>query len=382
MEIASERIYLADYEVDYSDIVGRKVECPEGCGLCCLCQPEVLPEERLFFRENHPDKLVMSKGPEPYLALAMKKGCGSCAFLSNGTRKCQIYDHRTAYCRQYPYHIYVSDKVKVELDLSCRGVWTGNGNDAIIEAKDIVARADRRIKAALTESRSVYDQFYANCKEAGVLSDQSILRMTVSENLNNFTDLGYISKVMELSEIEPVMTLDNIQREIRPDMIELELAARESALESMATKDPLNAPVYCDENWNWNIFMAQDEKMTWNVLTDSGELEEKGSVYVSDIPLKPLDEEGAKVLADYIEILNGRDSFMGSVFSLMDYNDYEDDMANAYYGCLSTTILDLMWRASMLDHFTGCGMGAKGMKEAIIFYDMDRLDAPTIGAFV
>jgi hypothetical protein len=27
-------------------------------------------------------------------------------------------------------------------------------------------------------------------------------------------------------------------------------------------------------------------------------------------------------------------------------------------------------------------MGAEGIKEAIIFYDMDRLDAPTIGAFV
>ena len=75
-------------------------------------------------------------------------------------------------------------------------------------------------------------------------------------------------------------------------------------------------------------------------------------------------------------------SFMGSVFSLIDYNEYEDDMANAYYGCLSTTILDVMWRASMLDHFTGTGMGAEGIKETIIFYDMDRLDAPAIGAFV
>ena len=34
------------------------------------------------------------------------------------------------------------------------------------------------------------------------------------------------------------------------------------------------------------------------------------------------------------------------------------------------------------DHFFGFGMGAEGIREAIIFYDMDRLDAPTIGAFV
>ena len=36
----------------------------------------------------------------------------------------------------------------------------------------------------------------------------------------------------------------------------------------------------------------------------------------------------------------------------------------------------------MLDRFMGVGCGAEGMREAIIFYDMDRLDAPTIGGFV
>jgi Fe-S-cluster containining protein len=373
---------VADYEVDYSDIAGRKVECPEGCGMCCLCQPEVLPEERAFFRENYPERMIKMRGPDAHFALAMKKGCGSCVFLSDGKRKCQVYDHRTAYCRQYPFHLYLSDRVKVELDMSCRGVWTGNGTDAMAEAKDIVAKADRRIVSTLRESRAVYGQFYANCKEAGILSDQSILRMSVSENLSNFADLGYLSKVMELSQMEPVMSLSGVQKEVRPDMPELEIAARESALDSMATNDPLNAPVYCDPEWNWNVFMAKDENIVWNILTDSGDLVQKGSAEASEIPLKPLEEDGAKVLADYIRILNGRDSFMGSVFSLIDYNDYEDDMANAYYGCLSVTVLDLMWRASMLDHFTKCGMGAKGIQEAVIFYDMDRLDAPAIGAFV
>jgi len=67
---------------------------------------------------------------------------------------------------------------------------------------------------------------------------------------------------------------------------------------------------------------------------------------------------------------------------MMDEWGYEDDMANTYYGAMSVTVLDLMWRASMLTHFMGAGTGESGMKEAIIFYDMDRLDAPTIGAFV
>ena len=57
-------------------------------------------------------------------------------------------------------------------------------------------------------------------------------------------------------------------------------------------------------------------------------------------------------------------------------------MANAYYGSVAVSALDLLWRASMMDHFMGTGMGADGIREAIIFYDMDRLDAPAIGAFI
>ena len=373
---------MPDYEIDYSDIAGRKVECPEGCGMCCLCQPEVLPEERGFFRVNHPDQLVKTRGPDSYFALAMKKGCGSCVFLKDGTRKCQIYDNRTAYCRQYPYHIHVSDRVKVELDLSCRGVWTGQGSDAMAEATAIVKAADKRIQSALKESKAVYRQFMANCREAGVLSDPSVLRMSVAENLTNFTDLGYLSGVLEAAELEAVMKLSMVKRPASPDMEELELAARESALESMNTTDPYNAPVYCDPEFKWNVFLYSDGMVHWNILTDAGDLIEVGRAAAEDIHLKPLDPDGVKPLADYIAVLNGRDSFMGSVFHLMDCNEYDDDMSNAYYACMATTVLDLMWRASMLDHFTGCGMGAEGIREAVIFYDMDRLDAPTIGGFV
>jgi len=72
---------------------------------------------------------------------------------------------------------------------------------------------------------------------------------------------------------------------------------------------------------------------------------------------------------------------LGNAFYMMDQLGYEDDMSNAYYGAMSVTILDVIWRASMLTHFMGTGMDASGIREAIIFFDMDRLDAPTIGAF-
>ena len=367
-------------EVDYSELIGKKVECPEQCGMCCLCQPEVLPEERAFFRTEYPQFLVKSKGPEPYFALALKKGRGSCVFLEN--RRCKVYDHRTAYCRQFPYHLYSGDRIQVELDLSCRGAWYGTGNDAVSEAKDLVARAEKRIERSLKESREVYKEFMANCREAGVYQDPSLLRMTVSENLSMFADPAYLSRILDMSQIEPVMSLSGLVPESRPDMEALEEAGMELAMDSMSSEDPLSVPVYCDPEWNWNMFMAVDGKIEWMVMDDEGELHHKAFADASDIRLKMPDDSGRDVLIDYVRTLNGRDSFMGSVFALMDQNGYEDDMANSYFGCMAVTVLDLLWRMSMLDHFMGTGCGAEGMKEAIIFYDMDRLDAPTIGGFV
>ena len=379
--IRSERIHVDEHEVDYTEVMGKKVECIDECGLCCLCQPEVLPNERAFFEKSYPKFLVRSKPPESYCALALKKGKGSCVFLEN--RRCKVYDHRTTYCRQFPYHVYVGDRVRVELDLSCRGAWTGKGADAYDEARDIVAKADARIEQAKVEAAEVYEEFYANCKEAGIMGNVEAIRKSVLENLVKFTDLKYLSKVMELSMMEPKMTLSAI-KDGPVDTEGIEEAAMFAAMESMATDDALMAPIYCDEKWRWNVFLADEasNRIDWMILDDDGDLMKEASARISGIEFKVPDKEGAEVLREYISILNGRDSFLGSVFALMDSTGYEDDMANAYYGCLSTAILDVMWRASMLDHFMGTGMGARGIREAIIFYDMDRLDAPAIGAFV
>ena len=234
----------------------------------------------------------------------------------------------------------------------------------------------------MKEATSVYRDFYSICRDAGVMSDISMIRMALSMNIDKFTDLAYLAKIMERSLEEPKMNLDNLSPDKKFDMAEMEEAAKDAALSSMSSDDPMCVPVYCDPQWNWNMFMASKDRIVWSVMDDSGDLHEKGSASPSDIKLKPLEEGGAEVLRNYINILNNRESFLGSVFYTMDQLDYEDDLANAYYGSMCVAILDLMWRASVLDHFLGTGMGADGIREAIIFYDMDRLDAPTIGAFV
>ncbi len=369
-----------EYEVDLSELEGRTVECPPECGMCCLCQPEVLPEERGFFKANHPDRLVRAGGQFPYVALAMKKGRGSCVFLEG--RRCTVYGNRPAYCRQFPFHLYAGERLQVELDLSCRGVWTGGGRPAAEEARPVLEIAERRIAKAMEESAGVYSEFYSICREAGVMADPAGLRLSASDSISMFTDPAFLGKVMEAAEFEPVMSLGAVKPDPDPDLGLLQEAGMDAAMESISSSDPMSVPVYCDRSWNWNMFMADGGRIEWNVMDDEGELHHRAFADAAEIELRFPDAAGRDVMESYLRTLNARDSFMGSVFSAMDENGYEDDMSNSYYGSLAVTAMDLLWRMSMLDHFMGTGTGAEGAREAVIFYDMDRLDAPTIGAFV
>jgi hypothetical protein len=51
-------------------------------------------------------------------------------------------------------------------------------------------------------------------------------------------------------------------------------------------------------------------------------------------------------------------------------------------GVLSTSMLDMIWRASLIAHVKGTKLDGDGVREGIIYYDMDRLDGPSIGAFI
>jgi len=372
---------MSEFTIDYSELTGKKITCPPECGMCCLCQPEILTEERSFFRTNHPTAMVRNKQPHDHFAIALKKGRGSCVFLDN-SRRCTIYGNRPTYCRQFPFHFHVSDRIKAELDLSCRGVWYNDGKDAAAEAKELAVRSDARLRTALKEASSVYNEFFAICREAGVLTDRSVLRSSVTDNIDKFVNIEYLANVMNASLEEPQMDLNEITPEGIADTDDLNAAARDAAMDSMRSSDPLNVPVYCDGKWNWNLFMVKKDRIEWSVLDDDGDLSVKGSADPNGITLPVLDPGAKNVLRNYVSVLNQRDSMMGFAFHTLDSLNYEDDMTNVYYGSLSVAIIDLMWRAAMLDRFMGTGIDGNGMREAIIFYDMDRLDAPTIGAFV
>jgi Fe-S-cluster containining protein len=139
--------------------------------------------------------LVLKKEPHRHYALALKKGQGSCSFLQNG--RCEVYAHRPHFCRQFPFHIHVGSRVQVELDLSCRGVWLNQGEDAMSEGLRLVQENEPEIRRTLKESVPVYREFNLNCLEAGLEVDVGKARSQISSRLNEMTDMRFIASLLE-----------------------------------------------------------------------------------------------------------------------------------------------------------------------------------------
>jgi Fe-S-cluster containining protein len=373
---------LQGYQVDLGELEGRRFQCIDDCGLCCLCQPELLEGELPYFKRNHPERVVAKRQPHKHFALAMKKKVGSCTFLDH--RRCTIYNMRPHYCRQFPFHVHVGDRVQVELDLSCRGAWLGKGEDATVAGVSLVAENEKVIASTYQQTYSIYRQFFRNCLDMQIECRPDQMRKDAAPVMGRFSDLAYLATVLEASAEEDALDIRSIQAKPldKPKRRELDEAAWEAVKDSLGVPDPFDAPIYCDEKGRWNLFRLEDEDIEHYVITEVGDLEHVGGLDAEDVQLPELTSDGAKTFGDYLHMLNRRDSMMGNAFHLMDDYGYEDEMANIYLGVLATSALDLLWRTALVSKVTGHQLDAQGVREGIIFYDMDRLDAPTLGAFL
>jgi len=369
--------------LDMSELEGRKFICKDPCKLCCLCQPECLPEEVDFFKKNHPDRLVLKKEPHRHYALALKKGQGSCSFLNNGL--CEVYAHRPHFCRQFPFHIHVGSRAQVELDLSCRGVWLGQGEEAMGEGLLLVQQNEANIRKTLQESVPVYREFHLNCMDAGLDVDASKVRSQITARLDEMTDLRFMASLLEASVEDEELSIPDLKARDKLEgntMAELSQSALEMVTDSLAAEELFQAPVYCAPDGVWNLFRVAGQRVERHILDINGDVRKIGDMSIRDIKLRQPEGRDRQVLRDYIKILNNRDSFMGYAFNLIDEYDYEDPWPNVYGGVLSTSVLDLLWRTSLIAAFFPGAADGERMREGIIFYDMDRLDAPTLGAFI
>jgi len=377
-------------EIDYSEVVGRTYKCIDGCALCCLCQPELLPDEELIFRKN-PDLAggIAARHISPDVegaAIKLKGSHGSCYFLEN--KRCRIYSQRPHFCRSFPINVFVGWRVQVSVNLSCRGIGL-EGESLEKSARDIISGyGDARLQQEVVTAKRVFSDFVRNCRESWVSQSFSSVRGAASSLLNDLIDEIGLSRVLTYAEHgrtkqnAPASDIAKLIRRTEADA-DVEGRALVDGTELFDLPDLTLLPIYIDHDLRWRIFRLVGNDIVGYDLDEDGTIRESSRTSPSDVELLPISAEGGEAIRDYLATVNRRDCFLGHAAYLCDVEGYEYNFAQVYLGALATNALDLWWRSSFLARLSGKEVLHKSeVKEGIVFFDMDLLDLPTIGAFI
>ena len=377
-------------ELDLSELAGRTYTCMDGCALCCLCQPELLTDEERRFRQDPAlGEGVADRHISPDVsgaALRLRGSHGSCWFLKD--KRCRIYNDRPHFCRLFPVNVFVGWRIQLNVNLSCRGIGLP-GEDLTALGKGILAAyGDARLGRELTEARNVFSEFVRNTRRAGVSQPFTSLRTAGADLMDELTDPVGISRLLTYAEhgsTKQNASSQDIVRHARRTEAEadIEEAAVISGTELFDLPDLSLLPVYVDDDLDWKIFRLVGNEIVGYHLAEDGGTREFCRVDPSAVELLPMGPDARKAAKDYLSVVNLRDCFMGHAAYLCDMEGYDYSLAQVYTGALASNALDLWWRASFLAGLRGgTGLSVADIKNGVVFFDMDLLDLPTIGAFI
>ena len=377
-------------EMDFSELKGRSYRCIDGCALCCLCQPELLPDEEAMFRstpELAPYVAERHISPEVAgAALKLKGEHGSCCLLDD--RRCRIYGKRPHYCRAFPVNVFVGWRIQLNANLSCRGIGLQGQSLEDIGREILERHGEAKLGAELASARSVFSQFIENCRSAKVSQSTTSVRDAgdlLSDELTSTMGLSRVMTYAEHGTIRQNTDAREIVKRIR--MTEPEANVEERALidgtELFDIADMSMLPVYVNKRLEWKIFKLEGKEIVGYDLEEDGNVREFSRTDPSDVYLLPMDSKALAVTQGYVSLVNRRDCFLGHAAYLCDEEDYQYNFAQVYLGALANNAVDLWWRSSLLAHLEGKSeLGHDELQEGVVFFDMDFLDLPTIGAFI
>ena len=377
-------------EVDLSELVGKTYRCVDSCALCCLCQPELLPDEEEAFR-SEPELLagVADRHISPEVknaAIKLKGTHGACHFLTD--KRCTIYERRPHFCRSFPLNVFVGWRIQVLANLSCRGIGL-RGEDLESKGLELLeGYGDERLREELSTSKSVFGEFVGNMRDASVAQSFGSIREAASLLQDELTDLIGLSRVMTYAEhgrTRQNSSPADIARKVRETDPEADVFERAmiDGIELFDLPDLSLLPVYVDEELAWKIFRLVDRDIVGYRLAEDGRMSEFCRLAPSSVDLLPIKQEGLSRFGEYLKLVNRRDCFAGHAAYLCNIEGYDFNFAQAYLGALANNMVDLWWRSSLLCKLSGSdSIGSKEAAEGIIFFDMDLLDLPTIGAFI
>lgn len=377
-------------EIDYSEVDGKTYRCIDNCALCCLCQPELLSDEEERFRKDPGlSASISEKHISPEVrghAIKLKGAHGACHFLDN--RRCRIYAQRPHYCMSFPISVFVGWRIQLNANLSCRGMGLQGESLADISRKIVSEYGDARLREELAEARGVFTEFVKNTRDTWVSQSTSSVRgagQALQEELVDEVGLSRLMTYAEHGRTRQNASAQDITRQARKTEAEANIGERAliDGTELFDLPDLSLLPIYIDRELNWRIFRLVGKEIVGYLLAEDGTTQETSRTNPSDVDLLPMNEAGRSAAKEYFGIINERDCFLGHAAYLCDIEGYEYNLAQVYVGALANNALDLWWRASFLATLQGRGaLGAEEIREGVVFFDMDLLDLPTIGAFI
>jgi Fe-S-cluster containining protein len=378
-------------ETDLSELSGKSYRCIDGCALCCLCQPELLPDEERVFRAEPSlaagvaDSHISSDVDGA--AISLRGRHGACYFLKDD-RRCVIYGRRPHYCRTFPLNVFVGWRVQVNANLSCRGIGLA-GENLESNARELLAEhgADR-LSREVASASDVFTQFVRNSRDAGVAQSFTSVRDATGRLQEEMTDPIGLSRVMTFAEganLRQNSAAVDIVRRVRQTEAEADIAERGlmDGVELFDLPDLSLLPVYIDQELRWRIFRLVGKEIVGYDLHEDGRTVELLRIDPTSIDLLPMNEGGRASMKEYLKVINSRDCFLGHGAYLCDMEGYEYNLAQVYLGAAANNMIDLWWRTSLLAGIAGRDeIGPAEVREGVVFFDMDLLDLPTIGAFI
>ncbi len=377
-------------EVDYSEVEGRTYGCIDNCALCCLCQPELLPDEERSFRqdpvrrEGVADRHISQEVTGA--AIKLRGAHGSCYFLRD--RRCQIYDSRPHFCRSFPINVFVGWRVQPNANLSCRGVGLPGEDLKVLSESILRGLGERKLSDEAREAGKVFADFVRNTRATWGAQSFSSVRAAARALEDDFVDELGLSRILTYAEHgrtrqnAPPADIAKLARRAEP---EADVTARAliDGTELFDLPDLSLLPIYIDDKLTWRIFKLVGNEILGYVLSEDGSTSESSRTDPADVDLLPFTPSGKEAFRAYMRTVNSRDCFLGHAAYLCDTDGYEYNFAQVYLGAIANNALDLWWRSSFLALLAGKEqLGAEEVREGVVFFDMDLLDLPTIGAFI
>ncbi len=319
-------------------------------------------------------------------AIKLRGAHGSCHFLKD--RRCQIYADRPHFCRAFPVNIFVGWRIQLYANLSCRGI--GLAGESLEQAGRglLEEYGESRLSEEHKTANRVFSDFVKNCRDSWVAQSFTSLResgRSLGEELTDTIGLGRLLTYAENGRTAQNTPARDIVKQIRRTEPEADINERAfiDGIELFDLPDLSLLPIYIDENLTWRIFKLMGKEIVGYILSEDGGIKEFSRTDPSKVELLPMNEGARTATKEYLETVNQRDCFLGHAAYLCDSENYDYNLAQVYIGALANNALDLWWRTSFLAHLKGKDtLGRAEVREGVVFFDMDLLDLPTIGAFI